>query len=246
MKTKEIPNMSELLCSTERLVSKANDRESYRLWFEFLRRSIHDQTVEVQIQKYESWGDFQELSFDTWWRKTGSSAIALDQQTYVELIKEIPKNSSDLFVRIPNSITTTQAVNQLRAILTDLGRKSENIKSTLRIREGSEIRHSAVRAYLVTYDANKNLIEKSKKKRVTGKDLLQLVRDQYTQRMVQFIGSINRGQLVDSMPSALYGSRGAGKEVDPITDALAIATVQRYLKKANELIACVADGKFPD
>ena len=64
--------------------------------------------------------------------------------------------------------------------------------------------------------------------------------------MVQLIGSINRGQLVDSTPSALYGSRGAGKEVDPITDALAIATVQRYLKKANELIACVADGKFPD
>ena len=31
LSTKEIPNMSELLCSTERLVSKANDRESYRL-----------------------------------------------------------------------------------------------------------------------------------------------------------------------------------------------------------------------
>jgi hypothetical protein len=238
--------MNELLCSTEKLVSKSNDRESYRLWFEFLKRAIDDPVVTVQLSTYKSWGKVQEMSFDTWWKKIGSSITSLDQQTYVERVTAIPKNSSDLFFRIPNSITTTQAVNQLRAMLTDLGHKSESIKSTLIIREGSEIRHHAVRAYLVTYDANKFLLGKSNRGRVKGKDLLQLVRDQYAQRMVQYIGSVHRGSQVDSMPSALYGSRGVTKAVDPNTDAQAIATVQRYLKKANEIIHHVANGRFPD
>ena len=238
--------MNESLCSTERLVSKANDRESYRLWFEFLKRASSDPKVQVNATKYKSWGDYANLGFETWWRKTGSAVTSLEQQTFLEVITEIPEGSTDIFIRVPASVTTTQAINQLRAILSGSNRTAAALNTSIRIRDGAEIRHSAIRAYLVTYDAHRSLSMLSKGNRVAGKDLLRAVRHQYQSRQVAYMAGVNRGQKVDEMPSSLSGASTVMSDIDPVADAQAIATVQRYLKKANEIIRNVANGKFPD
>lgn len=238
--------MNESLCSAERLVSKANEKESYRLWFEFLKRAMNDSTVKLDKGKYTAWGDYAMLSFDSWWRQIGSAATSLEQQTFIEVVTKIPKNSTDLFIRIPAAVTTTQAVNQLRAILSGAKRKATALETALRIREGAEIRHAAFRAYLVTYDAHQVLSRNCNGKRVSGDDLLREVRKLYSERTVKFMARVNAGQRVDELPPSLYGKKGASLRVIRFDDAQAIAAVQRYLKKANEIIGNVAEGRFPD
>lgn len=226
-------------------MNRANDRESYRLWFEFLKRAVSDPSVKVNLAIYKAWGRFAEQGFETWWRKTGSSVTGLEKQTFLEVVDQIDKDSNDLYIRIPASVTTTQATSQLRAILSDRQRKAEALKSPLRIRAGAEIRHAAFRSYLVTYDAHR-LLSSRTQSLVSGKALLQEVRDLYADRLVRSIGGVSRGSQIDALPSPLYGRPGLSQGVDRDTDAQAIATVLRYLKKANEVVRNVAQGKFPD
>jgi len=238
--------MSEVFCSKEGLVTKATDRESYRLWFEFLKRALADPTVKVKTEIYESWGDFQSLSFESWWRKTGAKITALESRTFVELINEIPNESSDLFIRVPTSITVTQALNQIKVLLSHVERPQAKTQVPLKIREGAEIRHAAFRAYLVTYDAYVTLSNRNHDKRVYGAAVLDEVRLLYEMRQVQFISGVSAGVKTDPMPSSLYGERGTSTKADKDSDKQAIATVLRYLKKAQDIIKNVAEGRFPD
>jgi len=207
---------------------------------------MNEPAVKFDGSKYAAWGDYAQLGFETWWRQIGSAATSLEQQTFIEVVTKIPKDSSDLFVRIPAAVTTTQAVNQLRAILSGSKRKASTLETALRIRDGAEIRHAAFRAYLVTYDAHQTLSKLSHGKRVSGDDLLREVRRLYSERKVAFMGSVKAGPRIDELPPSLYGKKGASLRVIRFDDAQAIAAVQRYLKKANEIIGNVAEGKFPD
>jgi hypothetical protein len=150
--------------------TRTHSKESYRLWFEFLKRAIAKDKRSVKLSLYKSWGDVENLSFNKWWIEIGSKVINLDSISKLEFATDTDANESSYLVRIPKSLTSTQAATQLRELLTTSKHKPITEKASLRVTDRVEIRHSTYRAYLHTYDRYKELVENSEKSPI-GKQL---------------------------------------------------------------------------
>ena len=61
--------------------TRTHSKESYRLWFQFLKRAIVKDRKSVKMSLYKSWGDIENLSFNKWWNKIGSKVVNLDSNS---------------------------------------------------------------------------------------------------------------------------------------------------------------------
>jgi len=224
--------------------NRANSKEAYRLWFEFLKRAIANPNVKVNLSLYKAWGDVSNYRFDKWWSEIGSKVIDLDAQSNVSFAIDGTTEDGSYLVRIPKTLTSTEAANQLRQLLLDSNHKQVVPQSNLRVRQGAEIRPPVYRAYLHTYDRQMELIAKSEGKRVTAKEILIAVRKFYLARSIRYK---NNHWKVDNLPSNLHTAMNLDNldEVDVLASAQATATISRYIKEANNIIESVAKGKFP-
>jgi len=225
--------------------NRANSKEAYRLWFEFLKRAIANPSIKVNQKVYKEWGDVTNYKFDKWWTEIGSKVIDLDAQSNVTFAKDGALEDSSYLVRIPKTLTSTEAANQIRQLLIESNHKQVVAQSKLRVRQGAEIRPPIYRAYLHTYDRQVELIAKSDGKRVTAKDVLIAVRKFYLARSVRYK---NNHWKVDNLPSNLHTAMNLDnlEDVDVLASAQATATISRYIKEANNIIEYVAKGKFPN
>ncbi len=231
--------------ATKKQYKKSDGKEAFRLWFEFLKRAIQDKSVKINKSFYKEWGDIENTKFNDFWAANGDMLAA---KKHVELANN--KITEDcLLVSVPLDLTPTQAANELRALLME-HYKSIKHKSIIRreysINAHTEIKVSSYRAYLHTYDAQQRLLENNSA--VTIKELLEEVRRFYLARTEKWSKSKRK---VESIPAPLL----LGMKVNPVTGKVvnysgeekeAVRAVKRYLVMANQIIANVAIGKFPN
>jgi hypothetical protein len=230
--------------SKSRSATRTHSKESYRLWFEFLKRAIAKDKRSVKLSLYKSWGDVASLSFNKWWTEIGSKVINLDSKSKLEFATDTVADNSSYLVRVPKSLTSTQAATQLRELLTSSKHKPIVDKTNLRVTEGVEIRHSIYRAYLHTYDRHRELVDKSNGERVTNKETLIAVRKFYLARHEKYK---NHNRKVENLPPQLWDALKVDDldDVDVLATAKSTATIGRYLREANKIVDAVSDGKFP-
>lgn len=247
------------------------DKESYRLWFEFLKRAYRTPGLSVSASAYAGWGDVAGTPFDRWWRDGGRHLLI--PRTRVALLPEAAGSrlAQHIGVAIPLSLTPTQAANELRALLIEHYGSIGHVPKPARrftLTEGAEIKVAAFRAYLHTYDAYLRVLERgadgTTKNRtgtrdkagrtiagsalpVSGKDLLEEVRRFYLARTNRWKGT---RRVVEGLPPALVH----GMTINPVTgqtvnysgdESAALRTVKRYFVSAQRLVNNAARGEFP-
>lgn len=111
---------------------------------------------------------------------------------------------------------------------------------------GAEIKVSALRSYLATYDANQRLMAALDAERVPAKLLLAEVRGVYMARSHKWKVTKRK---VEGLPSALAGDIDYDVEHDQViskgSDVSAERAIRRYLAIANNLVSAAARGDFP-
>ncbi len=222
---------------------RAQSKEAYRLWFEFLRRAIAEDKSKVKIDLYREWGNIETYKFDKWWEEIGKKVISLTP-SLVEQIDEGKADDVTYLLRVPKSQTSTQIGEQVRKFLMEIGHQPIEL-SQLRVRLGAEIRPSTYRAYLHTFDQNKKLLEITNGQKPTSRELLKSVRKFYLEREKRYKNNLWK---VDKLPSplAMDLNRSDLDKINVLDSATAINAVSRYLRKANEIIDAVRQGRFPE
>jgi hypothetical protein len=223
------------MATSNRRQNRANSKEAYRLWFEFLKRAIDNPNVKVELKHYKAWGDVSKYKFDKWWKEIGSKVIDLNSQSTVSFAIDGTIEEGSYLVRIPKTLTSTEAANQLRQLLLESNHKQVVLQSKLKIRHGAEIRPPTYRAYLH---------DKSEGKKVTAKQVLIAVRKFYIARAIKYKNSNRR---IDKLPSNLHTAINFDnlEDVDVLASAQATSTISRYLKETNKIMETVAKGVFP-
>ena len=228
-------------------MSKTASREGVRLWFEFVKRAHADKTVRVNEAFYKAWGDYQNQTFNQWWKLY---AETLFPRNKVELVQRYLSDSEHVKVSVPMSLTPTQAANQLRDVLMQHYEAIGHVPRAQRayaLTEGVELRISAVRAYLHTYDCHQQLLaERAGESVVPAKELLAGVRIFYSARTLKWRDTKRK---VEALPMALAGDftyDSATKTVtSPKHDDTAIRNIRRYLLIAQRLVENAGRGDFP-
>lgn len=230
-------------------VARQQAIESYRLWFEFLKRAIEQDRSKVRLDLYEAWGSVENYAFRKWWSEIGSKAIDLRPDP-IERLESGKADDFSYLLRVPKSMTSTEIATEVRKFL--IGIKHQPLQGgSLRIKVGSEIRPQHYRAILRTYDEQKKLEKKYPDKKVTGVDLLKEVRKFYLEtEQKQF----STGRVADSfwrydkIPPALTSGMNFNRpyDIDLIDDQAAIAAVKRYLRNSSNVINAVREGRFPE
>lgn len=222
---------------------RAQSKEAYRLWFEFLRRAIAEDKSKVRLDLYKEWGDVENYKFDKWWDQIGCKVIDLRPPT-IEQVKDGKADDVSYLLRVPKSMTSTQIGNEVRKFLMELGHQPLQL-SSLRVRQGAEIRPSTYRAYLHTYDEQLKLVSKSDGQKVTARELLKAVRKFYIKHEQRYKNNV---WATDKMPMALTADmdRNNPYDIDPIHSATAINAMNRYSREAKKIIDAVREGQFPN
>ena len=228
-------------------MSKTAGREGARLWFEFVKRAHADKNVHLNKAFYKAWGDYQNQTFNEWWKQ---HAETLFPRNRVELVQRYLSDSEHVKVSVPMSLTPTQAANQLRDVLMQHYEAIEHVPRAQRayaLTEGVELRISAVRAYLHTYDCHQQLLAaRGGEGVVPAKDLLAAVRCFYRARTLRWQATKRK---VEALPMGFAGDFHYDKETNTVTtpkyDVTAIRNIRRYLKIAQRLVENAAKGDFP-
>ena len=227
-------------------MARTTGKEAIRLWFEFLKRAHLAEHVTVNSKYYKAWGDVATTKFETWWK---AHAEELFPYRKVEVTQRYLSDDGMLNVSVPMALTPTEAAAQLRHVLMEHYDSIGHTPKPQRVyalTEGAEIKVSALRAYLATYDANQTLSAALHMQRVPAKLLLAEVRRVYMARSHRWKHTKRK---VEGLPMALTGDVNYDATEDSVSsksdDVSAERAVRRYLAIANNLVAAAALGDFP-
>ena len=227
-------------------MAKASGKEAIRLWFEFLKRAYQAEHFKINATYYQPWGDVKNTKFETWWK---TNADHLFPNRKVEITKRYLSDAAVVNVSIPIVLTPTEAAAQLRKLLIEHYDAIDHKPKPQRmftLTEGAEVKVSALRAYLATYDANQKLIAHGQMTRVPAKLLLEEVRRFYLARTHRWQHTKRK---VEVLPMALAGAVTYEATTDTVSsssdDVSAERAVRRYLAIANNLVEAAARGDFP-
>lgn len=227
-------------------MARATGKEAIRLWFEFLKRAYHADDVVVDSEHYAAWGDVANTKFETWWVQCGKELFSYRK---VEVVQRYLSDAGVVHISVPIALTPTEAANQVRQTLMAhyeaIGHRPRP-KRTYELTPGTEVKVSAIRAYLVTYDANVRVAAGYEGTRVPAKLVLAEVRRWYMGRTERWKHTKRK---VEALPMALAGDVTYNAAEDEVIsrgdDISAERAVRRYLAIANNLVAAAAAGDFP-
>ncbi len=227
-------------------MARATGKEAIRLWYEFLKRACADTNIAVNAKYYKDWGDVTATKFETWWK---TNAEQLFPYRKVEVVQRYLSDAGVVHVSVPMALTPTEAANQVRQVLIDHYKGIDHDPKPQRVYQltpGAELKVSALRSYLATYDANQRLITTLDLHRVPAKLLLAEVRRVYMARSHKWK---NTKRKVEGLPMALVGDIVYDVENDQVisngSDLGAERAVRRYLAIASNLVKAAAVGDFP-
>jgi hypothetical protein len=228
-------------------MARATGKEAIRLWFEFLKRAHDADGVVVNSKYYAAWGDVANAKFETWWKQHGDQ---LFPHRKVELAQRYLSDAEVVNVTVPKALTPTEAAAQLRQLLIEhysaIGHKPKPHR-VYALTERAEIKVSALRAYLATYDAHERVRGTHHGVRVPAKLVLAEVRRWYLARSQRWQHTQRK---VEGLPTALAGNLQYDAATDSVTvrggdDVAAERAVRRYLAIADNLVRAAARGDFP-
>ena len=227
-------------------MSRTNGKEAIRLWFEYLKRAASASNLKINDKYYDGWGDYKNTKFEKWWKENGEKLLP---KSKVAIAKNATQKKEFIQLSIPITLTPTDAANQVRDFLISHYKEIGHIpkpKRNYTLTEGAEIKVSALRAYLHTYDAHQQLISTTLKDKVTAKELLAEVRRFYLARSEKWKNTKRR---VEGLPPALAGDIVYDKATNSVktrgSDIGAERAIRRYLAIANNLVHAAAKGDFP-
>jgi hypothetical protein len=101
----------------------AQQIEPYRLWFEFLKLALQDETLTVDAKRYEAWGDVAGTDFSDWWSANWRDLFAVDigVQVVEKLSPKSQRSDKELIVRIPLYQNPKRSVAQVAELLNQHG-----------------------------------------------------------------------------------------------------------------------------
>ena len=227
-------------------MARATGKEAIRLWYEFLKRAAEKPNLKINTKYYEGWGDYANTKFETWW---SVNSDALFPRNKVEIAKRYLSDGDFVQLSVPMSLTPTAAANQVRDLLIahykTIGHHPKP-RRDYQLTQGAEIKVSALRAYLHTYDIHQKILANSKSQKVPAKVVLAEVRRFYLARSSKWKNSKRK---VEGLPMALAGDLEYDELSDVVTaqgnDVGAERAIRRYLKIADNLINAAAKGDFP-
>ena len=227
-------------------MSRANGKEATRLWFEFLKRANDVPNLKVNAKYYEGWGDYTNTKFEKWWKDNGDTLFPKNK---VEITKRAFSKTASIQLTVPTTLTPTDAANQVRDLLIAhyqvIGHNPKPNR-VYALTEGAEIKVSALRAYLNTYDAHQKILESGDWEKIPAKVVLAEVRRFYYARSEKWKKTKRK---VEGLPSALAGDLVYDTATDSViskgSDIGAERAIRRYLVIANKLVLAAAKGDFP-
>lgn len=209
-------------------------RETYRLWFEYLRLAhlSNDDRTRTALKGsrmfYDAWGDVMNIKFDTWW-KTHAHLFEESRIHRLEPGSSVNSSQEVLTIEVPLALSSSQIMSEVRAIVHDaLGaRKRDHRKDT---------RHPSAN-YTPTMGAEPKLKPLY--------DTLIIYRDVYLPHRQL------RGQKLLNEVINFY-QRPRARKQRQLPDALQMTRYEsntRVLRnlnaRAEQLVLNVAKGKFP-
>lgn len=215
-------------------------RETYRLWFEYLKVACASRNPEViatlksTTDFYAPWEVTPDARFDPWW-KTHQHLFAEEHTVRALAHGEVPSDADALVVMIPLTQSPTVLTRQVKAIIQAAAAEREKSaakkrkakkSSSARYRptDGAEPKLAAVREMLTVY---RDVHLKSPKLR--GETLLNAAHAFYLGRKSK------RGAKI---PMALQVNNVSGATA-------AMRNLRRYIQKAEAVVFNVARGEFP-
>jgi len=227
-------------------MARSTGKEAIRLWFEFLKRAVATPNLRINNRYYEGWGDYTNTKFETWWMVNGGKLFPRDK---VEISQRYLSDAGTLQLTVPMSLTPTQVADQVRDLLMAHYKAIGHMPKPQRmyaLTTGAEIKVSALRAYLHTYDVHRKLMAEGARAKVPAKAVLDEVRRFYLARSERWKKTKRK---VEALPSALAGNYFYDAATDTVavngSDVSAERAIRRYLTIADNLIHAAARGDFP-
>lgn len=221
-------------------VSLTHRRETYRLWFEYLKVAFASRNPDVIAALksttgfYAPWEVTSDTRFDPWW-KTHQHLFAEEHTVRALAHGEVPSDPDALVVMVPLTQSPTILTRQVKAIIQaavaerekSAAKKRKAKKSPsarYRPTDGAEPKLAAVREMLTVY---RDVHLKNPKLR--GEALLNAAHAFYLGRKTK------KGAKV---PMALQVNNVSGQTT-------AMRNLRRYIQKAEAVVLNVARGEFP-
>lgn len=227
-------------------------KEQYRLWYEFLKRA---KQRKMRVSKtYNEWGDTS-IGFDRWWRDCGSKIISEVANGVHVATDDSVANDNYYLISIPKHISPRLARVQTEELMKELKKQHGTPKLKWQLTDGKMPHWESVRAYLHALDCQDMLVKQAiesggSAKDVKSKQVLAALRDYYIKKSIRY------KNLGDRAPMRIFhGGRTTDPNLildDPTQSASdlsdpqdAINAVSDYLRKANNILLAVKDGRFP-
>jgi hypothetical protein len=214
-------------------------RESFRLWFEYLRlakKSTDRKVVEALKRSaafYEPWGGVESEKFDAWWKRAGH----LFEERYAVRklgLNEQPSAPNSLVVEIPLNQSPTKLARLVKPIIEEAWaeqnkeskRKNKTVASaSYHLAVGAEPKLRTIREMLTVY-GNVYL----KNSHLKGRELLEAIDTYYKKRKQKRFAKV---PMALSLP-------GTNTDIDT-----PMRNLRRYITKAENIVLNVANGEFP-
>jgi len=246
----------------------AQQVEPYRLWFEFLQLASKDETLTINSECYECWGNYNEMKFTAWWPTHWRDLFSVDLGVReIENLRDAKAHSTrELILRVPLYQDPKRSLAQISELL-----KRHGASEKLRDMEEGQFRLQVV-------DGDENLIHPSTRflRNLSKVRLLLhiyrfwLSHNEADERRRLEKTAISYFRWADSwnkkvrekgwkrplieIPSALstyvkHLEKWKGRkrvslyEADDVSDHR--RQIARYIRKARQLAANVAQGRFP-
>jgi hypothetical protein len=231
----------------------ALNKEPFRLWYEFLKRA---KAKGMKVSKdYIEWGDTS-VAFDNWWRDCGAKLVPVIAKGVALASAQTMNDDNYYLFAIPKHLSARQTRVEAEHLMKKLKAEHGEIKLNAgwRLTDRGNTKYESIRAYLHAIDCNDKLIKQSV---AAGKsaddvkmvDVLAALRLYYIKKHDRYKGE------GDLMPQRLTHGDG-GHETDPkkiiVSDhshpkvaTQSINAVRDYLKRGEEMMKVVAEGRFP-
>lgn len=212
-------------------------RETYRLWFEYLRLAhLSNDDITRNALKgsrlfYDAWGDVMNIKFDDWW-KTHAGLFEERRIHRLEPGSSVNSSPEVVTIEVPLALSSSEIMSDVRAIIHDAlsARKRDHRKDTRRPSAayrptlGAEPKLKALYDTLIIY---RDVYLPHRHLR--GKKLLAEVIDFYQKP---------RARKARRLPDALQTTSHE-------TETRVLRNLNRYIGRAKKIILNVARGEFP-
>lgn len=231
----------------------ALNKEPFRLWYEFLKRA---KAKGMKVSKdYSEWGDTS-VGFDKWWRERGANLVPVVANGVALASEDTLHDDNYYLFAIPKHLsarqTRVEAEHLMKKLKAEHGEKKLNTR--WRLTDGAQPKYETIRAYLHAIDCKDKLIKQAvaagkSADEVKVVDVLAALRLYYIEKHERYKGN------GDAMPYRIMNGDG-GYETDPSKIIVSdhshpkVATgsingVRDYLKRGEETMKAVAEGRFP-